>query len=207
MKRAVALIAVAFPLVASADRREVYLGASMSPTLVRIDDPVTGRAHTNSPALGLDLSAIYGLTNSIHVGLALHALTTKNLAFSGVPAPLDDGSRPPGTLYEDLLGLGAAALVHYRYDTGGSFAPIGELEVGATDLRYSNLVHNPSGTQLGLALPNASELVWGAGASVGVEYRLSNRFVATISARVDHYFSALTRWSFSIPVGISFVWW
>jgi hypothetical protein len=199
--------AALFAGIARADRGEVYANLEIVPTLASIADPATSERVALPLSVGVQLSAFYGVTHQVHVGLALHAGGALDVRFSDVALPLPDGSRPRGELYENVLIGGVGVLGHFRLDTGELWAPFGRIELGASYREFREVVHFPAGTTLRLDQPSRAELVPSARAGIGLEYRFGNRLVGSIGISTRVSIGSLLTWQLELPVAIAYVWW
>lgn len=206
MNRLLLLAALLLPLVATADRRELYGTLTLGPAFLVVTDPAAGDSTTTRPALSAELVGYYGLTNSLHVGASLRFLGTKDARFPSLTVQQPDGSTPSGSLYLDTWGLGAAALAAYRLDTGFNLAPVARVEVGLAYTRYSNLALIPESLAYALPLPSLSDLAFITRASLALEYRLGDRFVASAGVGIRHAIGSLTTWTLDIPLTFGVIW-
>lgn len=207
--RRLAPLCAVFGLLASrawADRRELTAALEVAPALVRIDDPLTGESSSTGFGGSASVTLFYGLTHEIHLGGALSFRTAQDVAFRDQTLTLPDGSRPRGDLYENAHGVTAGVLLHLRWDTGEDFAPFGRLEIGGGYFSYTDLAHYPSGAQLSIPLPALQELALTGRASIGLEYRLWNRFVAAASLAFRYDFNALSTWELTVPLSFGAIW-
>jgi hypothetical protein len=140
-----------------ADSREVYALASLVPGVASVREPGAAGAPRFSAAL--ELTALYGLTNELHLGGALRLGGLKNAALSPASAMLPDGSLLAGTLYEDSLQLGVSLSVAYRFDLGPRWAPVLRLDAGLSYRSYParSLVSDASGPSPPLSAPLPAE--------------------------------------------------
>lgn len=191
---------------ARADQRELYTSLELSPSILLLDDTLDGRSHASQVAAGGGILVYYGLTNTVHVGLAARALWTPNVQFPGKQYALTDGSSPSGSLFEDVLGFGGALVGAYRFDTGLPIAPVFRLELGGTYLRYNHLQFIADNTQVSFSFPALSELVFGAKAVLAVEYRFGNHFVASLGVGARKNFNSLNTWQFELPITVGWIW-
>lgn len=196
MRRTLAILAVLAslaPLHALADRRELYAELTFAPSLLVVRAP-TADSTASRPALGGELLACYGLSNTIHVGLALHAARATDLAFAAAAA---------GTLYSDLLDLSARALVAYRLDTGSALAPIARIELGVAHDRFTRaqILYQGFSTPAG----DVAETSLTAGAAIAAEYRIGDHLVATLGIHARRTFGRLA-WSLDLPISFGAIW-
>jgi hypothetical protein len=191
---------------ARADRGELYTLLEVTPgrsSLSRtFDGPSTAQLFTP----GVQLSACYGLTHSLHVGAALGFSAGFNTAWRRVTLQLADGSHPTGDLFEDFFSATAAAVLSWRVDTGHPFAPLARVELGGTLLGYPHAEFFPDHTRLALALPQHTELVPSTRLVVALEYRFADRWVASLGLSARHHFGGRTPWQLSVPLSVGAIW-
>lgn len=187
-----AVLASLAPARALADRRELYTELAFTPALLVARAP-TADSTASRPALGGEFLAYYGLTNTLHVGLALQAASATDLAFA----------TDTGTLYANLLDLSARALVAYRLDTGSALAPIARLEVGIAHDRFSQLQVLYQG--FATPAPAFAETSLTAGAAIAAEYRIGDHLVAVVGLHARRTFGRLA-WSLDLPVSFGAIW-
>jgi hypothetical protein len=190
------------PCSAWADARELYVLVEGAPALLFLKDPSAGQASTRQVAFLGAVTAYYGFTNSLHLGLNAHLAITDNVSFPG----LSIDSLPQGTLYENVLAVGADALAAYRLDTGYPVAPVARLQFGGTYQSYlgQQLVTNDMAHAV--ALPDKSELVWGVQLGLGAEYRFGDHLVASLGVAARYSLSGLIRWQLSLPLTAGVIW-
>ena len=200
-----ALLLAAATLLASpaaqADGRELYTLVEAAPAVVVLNDIPTGKATTTRVGFTGGVAAYYGLTNSLHVGLGARVTLANDASFPNLTV----SQEPAGTFYENMLGVGADAVVAYRLDTGGPLAPVCRLQIGAAYHLYSaqQLVLDP---QHAVPYPDLGQLVAGAQVSVALEYRLGDRIVGSAGLAARYNFSGASPFQFSLPVTVGVVW-
>lgn len=207
---AVAIAAAAMlvlPSTAYADRRDLYLLLDAAPAMLRLSEPTTGASAASQWGGGAALTAYYGLTHEWHLGFSLRVLSALNAPYAGLQLQIADGSRPPGTLYEDvLLGGGGVVLVH-RFDLGFDLAPVARLEVGGLFIRHYNIGYFVDSTRVVVPLPDIQELVFSGRAHAGVEYRFfQDRLVAGIGISAAVNLSPRARWALELPITLGYIW-
>jgi hypothetical protein len=189
---------------AFADARETYAVVTLGPSVLVLKDAEQGKASSARPALLAELACFYGLTNTLHVGGAFRFAVAKNFAFDGVTISQPTSS-PRGSLYEDATSFGLAAFLAYRVDTGYHLAPVGRLELTATSNHYGNIELVPDGTNYIIGLPSVSEFSLGARALLGAEYRIGDRWVATLGIAVRRDFGGHATFALDVPASIAIV--
>jgi hypothetical protein len=190
---------------ALADRQEFYVVPTFGPELLRMSAPTHGSMATK-PTLGFSLSGFYGLTNSLHAGVALHYASLANVPFDRTSATLTDGSQPTGTLYSDSSLYGATVFALYRLNMPSALVPVFKLGVGPVIASYKNLALFPEGTQFQIAQPDQSEVGFATQLSVGAQYRLGNHFLASAALEVRRNFGTHTPWEYALPISAGYVW-
>jgi hypothetical protein len=156
---------------ARADRRDLYVAASAGPAVVSLHDSLAGTTTTSAPAFAASGAAWYGLTHTLHVGLAASATLATNATFPGTTTHLPDGTPATGTLASNLGAFGLAALCRYRRDTGWRLAPWAQLDLGISATRFSSQELSSSAGAI-TALPAATRAEGVARLGLGLEYRL-----------------------------------
>lgn len=205
---AVVLIAalLAGPSIASADRRELYTSVEVTPGLMRSTDPVTERYTTSVGVLGGGLTATYGITNELHLGLALHYGQATNVAFRDSTVVLSNGTASTGTLYTDVRMAGATLVGQYRFHLRTRLVPVVQAEVGATFFSYENVAHIPSGAGYEVPFKNVSETAVELRASARLEYRFGDSLVASGGVGIVANPGALRSVAVEVPVTIGWIW-
>jgi hypothetical protein len=178
---------------ALADRRELVVELEAGLAVQWLGDPSATRVATGLGPAG-QLHVFYGLTNALHVGAYFRGFYAPDLAFPAITVTLDDGSTPAGTLYENLLGVGAGASVRWRFDTGYPFAPFLQLEGGVTWLHLTNLQLIPTDKSFGIALPSTERLAPDARLLAGLEYRLGERLLLSLQIGARRTFGPSGPW-------------
>jgi hypothetical protein len=202
------------PSAARADRRDWYVTLTAEPTSATVKDPITGGESGTEMGFGaFALSAFYGLTNTIHVGAALHYATEKNVSFGGVT--IDQGGWPTtGTAYGNVATYSATALAQYRLDTGYSVAPVARAELGVASVHSTSAAFRPDGAGYTLAYPDKSEFALEARASLLAEYRFARsprylpgeQLVASVGIGFVARPGTASPTGLSVPVSLGFVW-
>lgn len=203
--RVVVLAVIIAPLLARADKGELYLVPSIAPALQQLADPFDGTATARPVGGSASLLAYYGVTHEMHVGVALRGGGALNVAFPGVAAPLADGSRPVGTLYQDAFSAGVAALLHYRFDFGEDLAPFAGVELGASYVAVTAVEHYPDSARMRIPLNGATQIVPTARLRGGLEYRFANDYVVGLGAAFTYSFSRLSSWQLEVPLSFGFI--
>jgi hypothetical protein len=185
----IAALLLLAPHPARADRREVYLMASLLPGVAAMRDPDSTRCSHFGGAL--ELSALYGLDNDLHLGGALQLGGVKNVVFASANPMLPDGSSPGGQLYEDAFHFGLSASLAYRFDFNPRWAPVARLDLGLSVASFGNRslvvgvpTHSPP---LSAGLPSKTVLMPGGRLALLAQRRLGNSlaFEAGIALRGD----------------------
>jgi hypothetical protein len=91
-------------------------------------------------------------------------------------------------------------------DTGTEIAPTLRLELGASQVRYSELSFRPAGTGLEYRYEPIDELVFGARVFAAMEYRFWERFVVSAGLSVRQNFNALAVREVGVPVAFGWIW-
>jgi hypothetical protein len=207
--RAVAL-AVALLLVpggARADREELYALVEVSPLLMRLDTPVAAStASTSATGIAAGATVYYGLTNTLHVGGAVHYETTRNASFNGTTVTLNGGTSSHGTLYEDTRAISLTMVGAYRFDLGPRLVPVAQLEMGVASLSYSNIAHFDGSTGVAFPYPDRSQTVLEVRGQLRAEYRYGDHLVAGAGIGAVVRPGALNPWSIYLPVSVGYVW-
>ncbi|RKH92983.1 hypothetical protein [Corallococcus sp. AB038B] len=206
MRFAVLLSLLLLPSAALADRGELYTLLEGGPSLLAVDDALDGEARATPAALGAQLLAYYGLSNTLHVGAAFGGVLRNDVGYMGKTYRTQDGSQPQGDFFQNLTGISLAAVAAYRVDTGYDLAPVFRLELGAAYLRYSALQFYPANVSLALDVPTRSEFAPTARAVAGLEYRFASSYVASIGLSARRNFGARAAWSVDLPVHFGLIW-
>ena len=208
MTRSLALVLAALlvPVAARADRRELYTSVEVSPSLLRLTDPVTERYSTTAGAVGGALTVAYGLTNAIHIGGALHYAQGSDAAFPNARVVLIDGSSSAGAVFENVTSMGASLFGLYRFHTRSAMSPVVQADVGFSTVTYSNVLHIPSGAGYGVGFPTVHELAVEIRASARLEYRFGDNLVAGAGAGVLMSPGALRPLGFYFPMSVGWIW-
>ena len=196
------------PGAARADERDLYVLLHGGPAFLRLTDPVEGTATTSSPAGSLGLTSYYGLSDTLHLGLSLSGTKRSGVKYPGLAVVLENGTRPEGDFYEDHLRLGAAALAHYRFNTGRSWAPFAQLELGGAQVRRTNLQEYVTGTRR-YAAPagdtSTTQLVPVAAAQLGLELRFLNNWSASVGLQAGTSLGSQKALQIHVPLSIGYI--
>jgi hypothetical protein len=198
------LVGLVAPSSARADRRELYVLLGYEAGVGHHQVPVAGDAAATQYADALDVTAYYGVSNSLHVGGRLRLSSSSNLRFSGVAVAKDDGSTVTGDVFVDDRSLDVGGVVLWRVDTGYSLAPVLELGAGLAVHEYRNISHYPAGGGI-VALASTSEAVAYGSGTVLVEYRFRDRWLATTGVGVQVE-GGRTPWSLLVPFRVGMIW-
>ncbi len=207
--RAVALVvALLFvPRDARADREELYTLVEVSPLVMRLDTPVAAStASTSASGIAAGATVYYGLTNTVHVGAAVHYEATRNAAFEGTTVTLNGGTSSHGTLYEDTSAISLTMVGAYRFDLGPRLVPVAQLELGVASLSYSNIAHFDASTGVAFPYSDRSQKVFEVRGQLRAEYRFGDHFVGGAGVGVLVHPGALNPWSLYLPVSVGYVW-
>ncbi len=194
------------PSLANADQRELYTSLEVAPYVLNLKDPISERSTTTALAPGASLSVAYGITNTIHVGAALHFSMASNATFKSAQIVLSDGTPSTGTLYENVTVMGGSAFALYRFDTGTRLSPLVQADVGVASLSYSNILYVPSSASYGVGSPNITEFVLELRASARAEYRFGDHLVAGVGAGIVVSPGALRPWAIYFPINVGWIW-
>lgn len=205
MRPAPLVLAVLLSTPALADRRELYLELEAGLGVQLLADAATATQRGTGLGPALQLSAFYGLTNSLHVGGYARGFFAPDIAFPSVTATLADGSTPTGTLYENAFGAGAGGLARWRFDTGYPIAPFAQLELGVAWVRFEKLQLIPNGRNFGLELPSQSLLALDGRALIGLEWRLGDRFVLALHFAGRRAFNRVAQWQLDAALAACFI--
>lgn len=200
------LLLLLVPLAAHADRGELYTLLEVTPGQSSSSGPFESTATVFHSTPGAQLVAYYGLNHSLDVGAALGITGGRNTAWRHVTPQLADGSRPTGDFFEDFFSATAAAVLTWRLDTGYPFAPLARAEFGAALLGYPRAEFFPDNTRLALSIPARMELVPSMRLVTAIEYRFTDRWVASVGLAARHNFGGRTPWQLSLPVSVGVIW-
>ncbi|WP_342382204.1 hypothetical protein NVS55_40105 (plasmid) [Myxococcus stipitatus] len=206
MTRLALLLVLLLPHLARADRRELYTQLALGPAVLFLSDPAGSSSTATHPALSVELSTFYGLTNSFHLGGTIRFTGTRNARYASIGVALPDGSLPLGSLYLDAWSLGAAALVAYRHDTGLDLAPTARVELGLAHSAYQRRELIPATRNYSLTLPSVSDFAPTARAVVGIEYRFRDSLVASAGLGIRRAFGSSLPWTLDIPLNFGVIW-
>jgi hypothetical protein len=109
-----ALVGLVAPGRARADRRDLYMLLGYQPGVSRLHSPAGSDATVTSYAGAFDLTAYYGLSNTLHVGGRLRFSRTTDMRFEAVDVTKVDGTTSRGDVFADHFGFGFGALALYR---------------------------------------------------------------------------------------------
>lgn len=199
------LLAVA-PVKAAADRREMYAILEVSPAAVSASDPVTGGGGTTKGGVEFGVTALYGVSNRLHLGGALHVGMSKDFPFAPVNLSLPDGTRSQGTDYSNVTSYAATAVAAYRFGLGTAIVPVIQLEAGVASLRYTDIVHVPDGMNIGFQFADSSEVTPDLRASVRADWRVSNHVLAGVGVGATWHPGAKASSGFYLPLYVGWIW-
>jgi hypothetical protein len=199
-------LALLLPVAGRADGREFYTLFGAQLVLPHYYDTLSATDTATPIAGALEFTAYYGLTNTIHVGIAAHVSRARDIALSKATVTLSDGSASPGAVYENDLAIGAGALVLYRFDTRRVLAPVLSLEIGANHHSYTQIDHIPAGATYQITFPDSSEFVLSGRAAFLLEYRLGDRFVATSGVSLVLEPGGHAPWQIALPFLVGVIW-
>ena len=202
----VSLVAMVTATSARADREEFYTLIGYVPTAQHYDLPGNGSGSGTEFANALDLTAYYGLTNTIHVGARLRATISSDVHLADVRVNLPDGSVSPGDAFLDHRAVALSALALYRLDTGLHLAPMLEVEAGFSTHQYRRIAHVPAGVAFTIPLADVSETVFRAASALLLEYRFGNRWTASGGVGVQVEPSSHAPWAVLVPLRVGAVW-
>jgi len=206
-RRVLAAMVLVLGFEARADRREIYTMVAIEPGVASAHAPVQPPGTSSHVACGAQLAAFYGVTNSIHVGAALSFNYAPNFRYGNVSRRLEDGSSTPvGTYFQNGMTVGLGALAQYRFDTGFALAPIARLEVGLNFAQLVGAQLQPDGRDFGIDFAAEGRAVFAARGLVGVEWRVSERWVGSVGIGYRRNFGGSVPWEISVPLGIGLVW-
>ena len=207
----VALLAVgaleAFvPLAARADRRDLYTVLAIEPAWTVSRDPLSGEGQATAPMASVALSAYYGITNSIHLGAVARFGYSRDVTYEGVTVTLPDGTSSQGRLFHNSSQFGLSALGLYRFDTGIKWAPFASIEAGLVHDARTAREHVPAGASFGIAFPDRAEMVPVLRPAIGLEYRVTDRFIIAMSTTVGVSLDGGSRVQLAFPVAVGATW-
>lgn len=205
--RALLFLLLLLPLSARADRGELYTLLELSPSASRLAAPSSSAGPSWKLLPAGKVLVLRGLTHELLLGGALGVAYGKDLLFRNAALELDDGSRPRGSLYEDLLGLSVGAVAAYRYDTGYSIAPVLRAELGLTGRLFHNRTFLPANTTVQIAGPSLTEWAPYSHLALGAELRFSDRWVAALGLGATKHFRGRIPWEVDASLVIGRVWW
>jgi hypothetical protein len=191
---------------ARGDFKELYTAFGYLPGLSHYDLPANGSGSTTALGGAMDLSAYYGLSNTLHVGGRLRGSIRSDVHLASVRLNMPDGSTSIGDVYLDHRSVGLGALALYRVDTGLHLAPVLEVEAGFTSHQYRRIAHVPAGVAYLIPLSDVSETVFHGAAAVLVEYRFRNRWIAAAGAGLEVEPGARVPWSVNLPLRVGVIW-
>jgi hypothetical protein len=190
---------------ARADKDEIYTLVGYEGGVTRYRVPATGLGSADSYAGALDLTAYYGLWNTLHIGGRIRGTSSSDVHFGGASVTVPDGRTSTGDVYSDHRALGLGALALYRFAAGFPLVPALELEGGFTVHQYRNVIHVPAGASFFVPLSNATQTVVHGSATLLLEYRFRNHWVVTSGAGV-HIERGLSPWSVFVPLRVGRIW-
>jgi hypothetical protein len=199
-----ALVGLGAPRAARADRRELYTLLGYEAGVGHHQVPIAGDAAATQYAGALELTAYYGVSNSLHVGGRLRLSSSADLRFSGVAMAKEDGSTVSGDVFVDDRSMDIGGIVLWRVYTGYPLAPVFELGAGLAVHEYRNISQYPAGGGA-VALASTSEAVAYGSGTVLVEYRFRDRWLATTGVGVQVE-GGRTPWSLLVPFRVGMIW-
>ncbi len=203
---ALAVLLVLGARTVRADERELYTLLQISPQILHFTEPTTGQGSSTLSGMGGSLVLYYGLSDTIHVGGALHYATTSNASFTPVRVTLPDGASSTGAVYADARSIAATGVAAFHYDTGRHLAPLIQLEAGFASISYRNVSHMPSGAAYAVTLPDTTESALDLRASVRLEYRFVQHFVAGVGPAFVWNPGTHNPWALLVPITIGWIW-
>lgn len=208
MSRALPLLALLLlPLSARADKGELYTLLELSPSASRLAAPSSSAGPSWQLLPAGKVLVLRGLTHELLLGGALGVAYGKDLLYRDAALELDDGSRPRGLLYEDLLGLSVGAVAAYRYDTGYSIAPVLRVELGLAGRFFHNRAFLPANTTVQLAQPSFTQWTPYSHVALGSELRFADKWVAALSVGATRSFRGRVPWQVDTSLVIGRIWW
>lgn len=208
MSRALSLLALLLvPLSARADRGELYTLLELSPSASRLDAPSSPAGPSWKMLPAGKVLVLRGLSHELLLGGALGVAYGKDLLFQNASLELDDGSRPRGRLFENLLGLTIGAVAAYRYDTGYSIAPIVRAELGLSGRFFHNRTFLPANTSVQIAEPSLTEWTPYSHVALGAELRFADKWVAALGVGATRSFRGRVPWQVDASLVIGRIWW
>jgi len=203
---ALAILALATPQAARADKRELYTFVAFEPQLTSFTEPVAASASGTLFTPAIELGAFYGLTNTLHIGGVLRVSQANDLRIDNAHTTLPDGTPVDGSVYFNHLSIGIGALAYYRFDTGRSLAPALEAEIGFTSHEYSLVALGPAGESFTVAYPSVSEFRLHLRATALAEYRFTNHIHASAGVGFSAEPGGLAPWQVVIPLRFAWIW-
>jgi hypothetical protein len=200
------VVGILFSTSALADQAEWYLVPTVAPELMRLREPTRGASLTTRPSVGLGLSAMYGVTNSLHLGAQLHFASLSNVPFTGTQMTLRDGSTPTGTLYANDSVYALTATATYRVLVPSHFAPIFSIGAGPVLGRYTSLALYPSATQVFINRPDQREVGFVVEGRTGIDYRFGNHLSVSLAFEIRWNVGLQVPWEFAAPISIGYIW-
>jgi hypothetical protein len=172
------------PVLARADRREIYTVLSIEPGWFSYGSPPAGTGSAGAFAGNIALGTYYGLTDTLHLGGVIRFGYSKNVAYDSVSVTLSDGVASQGRLFQDHSQLGLGALALYHWETGSRWAPVASVEAGLAHQSFSRIEHVPAGTSYAIPLKDRAETAFYFRPGLALELRLSSRFIFAVGAAV-----------------------
>ena len=201
------VVALLVPPAARADREEFYTLVEVSPLFMRLETPVAATtANTSATGIAAGATIYYGLTNTLHVGGAVHYEVTRNASFEGTTVTLNGGTSSHGTLYEDTSAISLTMVGAYRFDLGPHLVPVAQLEMGVASLSYSNIAHFDGSTGVAFPYADRSQAVVEIRGQLRAEYRYGDHWAAGAGIGAVIHPGALNPWSLYLPVSVGYVW-
>jgi hypothetical protein len=199
-------LAVVVPRPASADKQELYTFVTFEPQLTSFTEPIAASTSATRFTPAVTVGTFYGLTNTLHVGAVFRGSLANDLRVDGSQVRLPDGTPSEGNVYFNHRAIGFGALAYYRFDTGRSFAPAVEAEVGFTSHEYSVVAFGPAGEPFTVAYPSTSELRVHLRATAFAEYRVGNHLHASAGVGFSAEPGGLAAWQVVVPVRFAWIW-
>ncbi len=201
-----ALLAIALPNAARADKQELYTFVSFEPQLTSFTEPIAASSSATLFTPAVELGVYYGLTNTLHIGGVLRASFANDLRVDNSNVRLPDGTPATGSVYFNHHAFGLGALGYYRFDSGRALAPALEAEVGFNSHSYSLVAFGPAGQSFTIGYPSVSELRLYLRAVALAEYRFSNHMLASAGVGFSAEPGGLAPWQVVIPIRFAWIW-
>jgi hypothetical protein len=193
-----ALAALVFGIPALADEGEGYAYLSAAPVYGRqLDVSPDGQVAGLFAGVGGQAIVLYSLTHELQLGGAVHANYYPSVRFGAAG----------GVLRESALGVGASAVAAVRIDTGYGWAPFGSVHLGGEYLHRGGRQWQPGGGNYGLTLDASSQFAVVARAGLGLEYRIDDHWVATLSVAYRRPLArGVPAWQVEVPLALGLIW-